>query len=147
MQRLLSFIGLYHESRISIAGTTESLIFANSSLYKVIVHSGLFLGLCVMAYTFAIMQFLHMPYDPLILVIAFLAGYAPYNFNRVMDGREDSINNLERVIFVRKSRSVFLALLIGSYASIFLITVFHFSLSVFLVSLFPLTLVLLYTVK
>jgi 4-hydroxybenzoate polyprenyltransferase len=144
----LSSVGLYQEEGpTSSARVTHSHVASNSRLYRVIVHSALFLGLCVAAYTFAIMQSLQMSYDPLILVIAFLASYAPYNLNRAIDGKEDSVNNPERTNFVRKSRTLFLALIIGSYASILLIAIIRFNLSIFVVSLFPLTLVLLYTIK
>lgn len=138
---------MYQEDPTSKARVTNSHVISNSRLYGAIVHSAVFLGICVAAYTFAIMQYLHMPYDPLILVTAFLASYAPYNLNRAIDGKEDSINNPERTNFVRRNRALFLGLFIGSYASIFLIAIIRSNFSVFVVSLFPLALVLLYTIK
>jgi 4-hydroxybenzoate polyprenyltransferase len=140
-------MGLYQGDPTSSPIVTHSHVVSNSRLYRVVVHSALFLGLCVAAYTFAIMQSLHIPYDPLILVTAFLASYAPYNLNRAIDGKEDSINNPERTNFVRKNHTLYLALIIGSYASILLIASIRFNLSIFVVSLFPLALVLLYTIK
>ena len=67
---------MYQEDPTSKARVTHSHVISNSRLYGAIVHSAVFLGICVAAYTFAIMQYLHMPYDPLILVTAFLASYA-----------------------------------------------------------------------
>lgn len=118
-----------------------------SIVYKLTVHSAVFLGLCVMSYAVAVLSLLNQPLDPVLLITAFLAGFAPYNLNRGADVEEDQVNNPNRTNFIQRNHLIFKLIIFTSYGIILTLSILSYNPSLFLVSLFPLALVLLYTVK